>query len=37
MDHLLFSCPLVEFAWVVVGEALGWEGYPRGDLGLASR
>jgi hypothetical protein len=29
VDHLLFSCPLAKFAWAVVGEALGWEGYPR--------
>jgi hypothetical protein len=29
MDHIFFSCPLAEFAWSLIGEALGWEGYLR--------
>jgi hypothetical protein len=29
VDHLLFSCPLAEFVWALVREALGWQDYPR--------
>jgi hypothetical protein len=29
VDHLLFTYQLVVFVWPFVGEALGWNGYPR--------
>jgi hypothetical protein len=28
-DHLLFRCPLAEFVWAFMKEALGCDGYPR--------
>jgi hypothetical protein len=29
IDHLLFTCPLANFAWSLASEALGWQGIPR--------
>jgi hypothetical protein len=29
VDHLLFKCPLAEFLWAFVSEALAWGSYPR--------
>jgi hypothetical protein len=37
VDHLLFRCPLAEFVWSFVGEALGWTGYPRDMNDLLSK
>jgi hypothetical protein len=35
-NHLLFSCPLAEFVWACVSEALGCDGYPRSITELIS-
>jgi hypothetical protein len=35
-DHLLFKCPMAEFMWAFVREALGWNGYPRSMRELLS-
>jgi hypothetical protein len=36
VDHLLLRCPLAEFVWEFVKEALGWDGYPRSMRELLS-
>jgi hypothetical protein len=36
VDHLLFRCPLAEFVWACMGEALDSEGYPRNMNDLLS-
>jgi hypothetical protein len=29
VNHLLFFCPLAEFIWIFMKEALGWQDYPK--------